>query len=478
MRDVFHALDRLARTRPDDAAFREGTEAIGWAGLAHRVAALAATLDAAPATVGVAVFGGIDHVVADLAVTLAGRRLVPLPPFFSAEQKAHVLRDAAVGLLIADPGGESFGLPTLSPRQAGAATLPAYAGGGTRVIYTSGSSGRPRGVVLGDRQIAASLAGLAAAVGPRATDRHLSVLPLAQLLEQICGVFLPILAGAEVVFVPEARIALAGGPIDPLAEAMARERPTTSLLVPALLAKWTAWLAARGAAAPDSLRFVAVGGAASAPALLDAAMARGVPVIEGYGLSECCSVVALNRPGAARPGTVGPVLEGLFVTIEAGEIVVAGPTVMEGYLNGPPAPARWRTGDRGRFEGDRLVVEGRRDALLVLPNGRNVSPEWVEARVEADPRVIAAALCLDPEDRLQLLVAARSPVAPAEIARACADLPAYARPAAVAFVDPRGLFFPSGAPDRAAVRRSAATLGAAAEPLPECESEPEPEPLS
>ncbi len=476
MRDVFHALDRLARTRPDDAAFREGTEAIGWAGLAHRVAALAAGLDAAPATVGLAVSGGIDHVVADLAVTLAGRRLVPLPPFFSAEQKAHVLRDAAVGLLIADPGAEGFGLPTLSARQAGAATLPAYAGGGTRVIYTSGSSGRPRGVVLGDRQIDASLAGLAAAVGPRATDRHLSVLPLAQLLEQICGVFLPILAGAEVVFVPEARIALAGGPIDPLVEAMARERPTTSLLVPALLAKWTAWLAARGAAAPDSLRFVAVGGAASAPALLAAAAARGVPVVEGYGLSECCSVVALNRPGAARPGTVGPVLDGLSVTIEDGEIVVAGPTVMEGYLNGPPAPApaRWRTGDRGRFEGDRLVVEGRRDALLVLPNGRNVSPEWVEARVEADPRVIAAALCLDPEDRLLLLVAARASVAPAEIARACADLPAYARPAAVAFVDPRGLFFPSGAPDRAAVRRSAATLGAAAAPLPE----PEPESLS
>ena len=105
MRDVFHALDRLARTRPDDTAFREGAEAIGWAGLAHRVAALAAALDAAPATVGLAVFGGIDHVIADLAVSLAGRRLVPLPPFFSPEQKAHVLRDAAVGLLTSPYGG-------------------------------------------------------------------------------------------------------------------------------------------------------------------------------------------------------------------------------------------------------------------------------------------------------------------------------------------------------------------------------------
>jgi long-subunit acyl-CoA synthetase (AMP-forming) len=304
-------------------------------------------------------------------------------------------------------------------------------------------------------------------VQPLADDRHLSVLPLAQLLEQICGVYLPILAGAEVVFCPEARIALAGGSIDPLAEAMARERPTTSLLVPALLAQWVAWLDACDARAPDSLRFVAVGGAASPPALIAAAEASGLPVFEGYGLSECCSVVALNRPGNAVRGTVGQVLDTLVVTIEDGEIVVEGPTVMEGYLNGPAASARWRTGDRGRFEDGRLVVEGRRDAMLVLPTGRNVSPEWVEARVDADPRVTASVLCLGPDGRLVLLVAARTPIAPGEIARLCIDLPAYARPAAVALVDPRGLFFPSGAPDRAAARRLAATVAAETLPDPE-----------
>lgn len=470
MRAVLAALDRGARVRPAEIAFRESPSALDRASLARRVAALAAALEGAPRVVGLSVAGAIDHVVADLAVTLSGRRLVPLPPFFSPAQKAHVLEDAGVALLIADWGAESFGLPVLSALQPGGAALPPYAGGASRVIYTSGSSGRPRGVVVGDRQIAASLDGLAAAVAPEPGDRHLSVLPLAQLLEQICGVFLPILAGAEVVFAPAARIALAGGPIDSLAEAMARERPTTSLLVPALLAAWTAWLAARDARAPDSLRFVAVGGAPSAPALIEAAAARGVPAVEGYGLSECCSVVALNRPGAARPGTVGQPLAGVAVAIEDGEIVVEGPTVMDGYLNGLPAPARWRTGDLGRFEGDRLVVEGRRDALLVLPTGRNVSPEWVESRAGSDPRVAGAALCLDAEGALILLVAARAPVAPAEIARLCADLPAYARPAAVAFVDPRGLFFPSGAPDRAAARRFAATLGGRATPLPEPET--------
>jgi long-subunit acyl-CoA synthetase (AMP-forming) len=248
---------------------------------------------------------------------------------------------------------------------------------------------------------------------------------------------------------------------------MASERASTSLLVPALLAKWVAWLEARDARAPSSLRFVAVGGAATSPALIVAAEARGLPVFEGYGLSECCSVVAMNRPGDAVPGTVGRVLDGVGVTIEDGEIVVEGPTVMEGYLSGAPAPARWRTGDRGRFEEDRLVVEGRRDALLVLPTGRNVSPEWVEARVDADRRVVASVLCLGPNGRLMLLVAARAAITPGEVVRLCADLPAYARPAAVALVDSRGLFFPSGAPDRAAARRIAAAVVAEALPEPE-----------
>jgi acyl-CoA synthetase (AMP-forming)/AMP-acid ligase II len=182
-------------------------------------------------------------------------------------------------------------------------------------------------------------------------------------------------------------------------------------------------------------------------------------------VSECCSVVAMNRPGDVVPGTVGRPLDPVRVSIEDGEIVVEGATVMDGYLNGDLAPARWRTGDRGRFRDGRLVVEGRRDALLVLPNGRNVAPEWIEARIDADPRVVGSVLCLTPGHRsLRLLVASRVPVPARDIAGLCADLPAYARPGRVAFVDARtpGLFLASGAPDRAVARRLAAIVPAEA----------------
>jgi len=298
----------------------------------------------------------------------------------------------------------------------------------------------------------ASVTALSKVIKADATDTHLSILPLAQLLEQICGIFLPILAGARTVFRFDATKSIFGAPIGPLVAAFEDVRPTTSLLAPAVLGRWVEDLGA--GRAPDSLRFVAVGGASSAPSLIDKAVASGIPVHEGYGLSECCAVVAMNRPGDNHPGTVGPVLDGLNVTLDAGEIVVSGPTVMSGYLNGAPAPDVWRTGDMGHFDEDRLVIDGRKDALLVTGAGRNISPEWVEQRVNADPRIVSSGLGLRASDgALVLIVVAAAPVELAEIESHLADLPSYARPSAVILTDPSepGLLFPVGTPNRTIV---------------------------
>ena len=309
--------------------------------------------------------------------------------------------------------------------------------------------------MIGAAQMSASLAALAPLIQAGPSDRHLSVLPLPQLLEQICGIYLPVLAGAEVHFDFAATQALFGGDAGALLAATERVRPTTCVVVPGLLSRWVAALEAAGARAPDSLRFVAVGGAASAPALLRAAWARGIPAHEGYGLSECCAVVAMNRPRANVIGTAGEVLDGIDLRIEEVEITVAGPTVMSRYLGGPPAPERWRTGDLGRLENGRLIVEGRKDTLLVTPEGRNISPEWVEQRVDADPRVLASALGLRRDGALVLVVVACAPVEPAEIALRLSDLPAYARPVEAILTGPDepGLLRPAGTPDRAVAAR-------------------------
>jgi long-subunit acyl-CoA synthetase (AMP-forming) len=124
---------------------------------------------------------------------------------------------------------------------------------------------------------------------------------------------------------------------------------------------------------------------------------------------------------------------------------------MQGYLNGEPAPDVWHTGDLGGFDGDRLVVEGRKDALLITGAGRNISPEWVEQRVNADPRIVSSALGLRQSDgALVLIVVAMAPVSPSEVENCLSDLPIYAQPTALIMTDPSeaGLLFPVGTPNR------------------------------
>jgi acyl-CoA synthetase (AMP-forming)/AMP-acid ligase II len=213
------------------------------------------------------------------------------------------------------------------------------------------------------------------------------------LLETTTSICVPVLVGARTHFATAvAENVGAGRPAD-LLVAFEMVQPTTAVLVPQLLSGLVAQLEARNARAPESLRFVAVGGARVSEALTTRAWELGVPVHEGYGLTECCSVVAVNRPGRRKAGTAGEPLRGLDVRIDAGEIVVSGPTIMQGYLHGLPAEARWRTGDLGRCDEDGfLSVTGRKDNLLVTANGRNISPEWIEAMVMSDPRVAACVL--------------------------------------------------------------------------------------
>lgn len=456
MKQVFDALKHHAKSRHSDIAFEDDNCRITWSELALRVERLACELDGIDGTIGIGLAGGIDYVVADLAVTLSGKRQVPLPFFFSTSQNVHVLMDAKVGSVITSHPELFAALPHLNLINPVAPPIKTnglrpYFGGGERIIYTSGSSGNPKGVVLGDRQLDASICALKRVIAADASDTHLSILPLAQLLEQICGIFLPIVVGAKTVFRFEATKSLFGAPIDPLLEAFEALQPTTSLLAPAILGRWVATLKNRDMRAPQSLRFVAVGGASSSPSLITAAQGLGVPVHEGYGLSECCAVVAMNLPAENRVGTVGPILDGLNVTLKQGEIVVSGPTVMAGYLNGEAVPKVWHTGDLGHFEGDHLVIDGRKDALLVTGAGRNISPEWVEQRVNADPRVISSALGLRQSDgALVLIVVAGAPVLAHEIEGYLSDLPIYAQPTGLILTDlsEEGLLFPVGTPNR------------------------------
>ena len=420
---------------------------------------------------------GIGWAIADLAL-LAMRALnVPLPAYFTDAQVAHALVDAGIDLVLTDeparvlallPGfgaiGESprTGLVALRRTPAGA-PRPPLPPGTIKITYTSGSTAAPKGVCLDADTIRRVARSLADVTRPLGVTRHLCLLPLATLLDNVAGLVAAPLAGATCV-VPSTRstgIRFGGVDVAALLACVGRHAPESMILVPELLRLLVAGCE-RGWSPPASLKFVAVGGASVAPALLERAAALGLPVYEGYGLSECASVVALNSPGHNRPGSAGRVLPHCRVRIDAaGEIHVGGATMLgylgqaatdgqvvagarvqvlagaqpdqDGWTATGPSDAEVATGDLGEIDADGFLhVRGRLKNLFITSFGRNVAPEWVERELLQDPAVGQAVVLGEARPHaVALLVATRADVNDTQLAAAIdaanERLPDYAR---------------------------------------------------
>ena len=388
MREFFDALSRRAEIAGARPAIVAPARTVSYQDLLNRIRDGAEWARGLPDRVGLLFADAADYLVADLALSFAGKEIVPLPVFFSDGQLAHIIRTAGLSHVLSDSicGDRARGLGLIGDELgaiAGSSREPAP--DAHRIIFTSGSTGRPKGVRLSARQVLASAMALAEATGASAEDRYLSLLPSAPLLEQIAGIYVPLSVGAAVYF-PHG--SPGGSNPASIAGIVEAANPTATVLVPELLTAWLRELEALDRPGPASLKFVAVGGAPVPERLASAAWRRGLPVYQGYGLSECCSVVSVNRPGDPGLGTAGRPLPGVDVTIEGGEITVSGPTVMDGYLAEAPATGPWPTGDLGDFDPDgRLIVKGRKDNIIVTGAGRNVSPEWIEDMITADPRI-------------------------------------------------------------------------------------------
>jgi long-subunit acyl-CoA synthetase (AMP-forming) len=444
MVELLNALRDGARYQPGTAAMSDDNGVLTGGGLLTRVAGLAGVLRARPQRIGLLGAHSTDWAVAQLAAWVAGKTVVPMPAFFSRLQLEHVLKDAGIDHVVATREAEGLAkalkVGFTPATQWCDESFPATSEGGGVIVYTSGSTGRPKGVRLGLDQIDWQTRALAAAIGATPNDSYLSVLPLALLLETITAICVPVLVGARTHFASTVAENIGSGRPAGLVKTFEESRPTTSVLVPQLLSAWIAELEAAGKQAPDSLRFVAVGGAHVPEALAARAWELGIPVHEGYGLTECCSVVAVNRPGRRKAGTAGEPLPGLDVSIEDGEVVVSGTTVMAGYLHGASVTGSWRTGDLGSLTADGfLTVTGRKDTLVVTASGRNISPEWVEAMVMSDPRVLACIALGQGMDHVSVLLVP-SPLGEGWLTEAprahvllwleqiCTDAPSYAVP--------------------------------------------------
>jgi O-succinylbenzoic acid--CoA ligase len=334
------------------------------------------------------------------------------------------------------------------------------------ILFTSGTTGRPKGVVLSRRAFLAAARGSEANLGFHEHDRWLLGLPIAHVGG--LSILTRCLLARRTVVVPG--VVAAGGRLDAarLAEVIESERVTLVSLVPTqlewLLERTPAWVP------PPHLRAVLLGGAAARPALLARAADRGVPVVTTYGLTEACSQVATQPYGTVNRGElgVGQPVPGVEVRIVDGAIRIRGPTLLSGYFPDEGSPATdgdgWlATDDLGRID-DRgyLHVLGRRSDL-VITGGENVFPLEVEAVLERVPGIRTACAFGVPDDTWGEVVAAALVASRAErpsdaelAAFVRAELAPYRRPRLVAWVEDV-ITTPAGKLDRrgtAAVARS------------------------
>ena len=442
---VLAAVFRRGDQQPDAPAVSDGETCLSCRELARAVTQTASLLAAScpgETPVALALDNGPAWVVIDLALAHLGRPSLPLPPFFSPKQRRHALADAGAGVLIGDRAPDA-GAPLAPFRVAGRLlylraldnaprSLPAET---AKITYTSGTTSQPKGVCLSQAAMEQVAQSLLAVIGADYAGTHFAVLPLAVLLENVAGLYTTLLAGGHYHVRGQAAIGFAPGQPPEVARLVAllhETGATSAILVPEILRGVLAALSA-GMARPAALKLVAVGGSALPPGLLDEAARWGLPVFQGYGLSEAASVVALNTPACNRPGSVGRVLPHLALFLDKdGEIVLARAPFL-GYVGGPAPERSFRTSDLGHIdEHGQLTITGRKKNMIITTQGRNIAPEWVEGALLSQPAIGQAVVFGDAEPALMaLLVPAGAAVSAQDLARAVvtanADLPSYAQ---------------------------------------------------
>ncbi|MBT8434574.1 MAG: AMP-binding protein, partial [Gammaproteobacteria bacterium] len=328
-------IEQRAHSNPFSMALRSGVESLTYSELVAAVKQTAEQLkDNRVKSLGLYLDNGIEWIVVDLAAMANGIRIVPLPWFFSESQIIHAIRNGAVDAVvfatdfpsgIAGSGSpvrsyKGSQLQSIKPRASQSAVTAPMGG---KVSYTSGSTGNPKGIELDYAFIDQTCAAISKAISGLGIETHLGLLPYATLLENIAGIYVPLMLGKIVYAESSARVGLSANlRLDPekLRQTFNQVRPNSLIITPQLLELFC-MLAETNAIDTECLVFVAVGGARVGEALMHRARRAGIPAYEGYGLTEFGSVAILNTPRQDRVGSVGKPLPGIMVRLaEDGEI--------------------------------------------------------------------------------------------------------------------------------------------------------------
>lgn len=382
--------------------------------------------------------------IAYLAVAGMGAVVVPVLPDFSAEATRSILKHAgASGLIVSESlrskapeepeAGFLLQLEEIVNLESGSHDAPRPAideGDLAAILYTSGTTGEPKGVMLTHRNLVQNIISSMAVIDIRPDDRFLSVLPLAHSYECTIGFLVPFAAGACVTYLGRPPV------LSALLPALEEVRPTMMLSVPLIMEKLydarvkpvfaknaiTRTLARIGAlrklihraagrkvyaAFGGALRFFGVGGAPLTPTTERFLREARFPYSIGYGLTETAPLVAGTDAEHTRYRSTGPAIKGVEIRIDGasragdeGEILVRGPNVMRGYYRNEEATREvmtedgWlRTGDLGSFDRDGyLYIRGRLKNMILGPGGENIYPEDLENVINEHELVVESVI--------------------------------------------------------------------------------------
>ena len=304
------------------------------------------------------------------------------------------------------------------------------------LIYTSGTTGPPKGVQLTHRNLLWALNAMAAVIPLRPGGRVVSYLPCAHLADRFLAHYVSLATGSTLTSIGDLAGLLAG---------LTDARPTGWLAVPRIWEKFKAALEAKGIGDParlsegqraavraqlglDRADWVGSGGAPIPPTVLEYFLALGLPIVEGWAMSETSCAGTINPPGQIRAGTVGRALPGIELALAAdGELLLRGPNVMLGYRNDPVQtaeaidPGGWlHTGDVATIDtGGYVTITGRKKELIINAAGKNMSPANIEQQLTASSPLIGQACVIGDRRPYNVALLVLDPDAAAAHAAAC-----------------------------------------------------------
>ena len=406
------SFDRVAEANGSRMALIEESNRWSFAELSEEVNRIAAFLKekVKGGTVGVLLLNSQKYVATMLAIWKAGKTAVPLNYLLPPAELGFIIKDSGMSALVSsqffaqalagikplfgdkgvilmadDPGFAS----AAADGTAGDRSAPAL------YLYTSGTTGRPKGVVLTHDNLIANVESCQRAVAFDHRDSFLCLLPFFHTYA-ITGTFLlPLLSGSKMVLVDRFQPAKVLGLIQ-------EHKISVFLAIPSM---YRVLAGTEGNFDVSSVRFPISGGEPLPMTVAEAFEKRfGVPIFEGYGQTEAAPVVTLNTPDYRRPGTIGKAVPGVEVAIwddqkrvlpvgDIGEIMVRGRNVMQGYHRLPEETGKtitngWlHTGDLGRLDSDGFVVITGRKKDLIISAGENIYPREIEEVVAQHPNV-------------------------------------------------------------------------------------------